>query len=350
MDCCKNSMKNKEIMISDENIEKSLQDWRLPRSSASDVFKRRGIFSFSPDWEVKTVEKEIPLNEGYTTISLIPQNLKHGFEKNYTYLHVGMIQVGLKPKKLGSKISAIICLRDKRFLKFDQSSLAMVESRLSDGPIYFSYFPTHCVSLSDPHLSSTFVIDIKTEGSSGDEGIILMYRFHYKVTESYYVDKKKLSRSLVDEIGETTLFIADVAAGGNRVVSKKITWDEVAVPERWMVRDKVEEWKETAEAYVLEVDVGGLKKEEVKVEVEDGRFVVISVESSREEEGKRNILEEVKAAIERSIGKFPRRLRLPENAKSEELKAAMENGVLTVTVPKEEAGRKMHVKVVDISG
>lgn len=44
-----------------------------------------------------------------------------------------------------------------------------------------------------------------------------------------------------------------------------------------MVRDKAEEWKETAEAYMLEVDVGGLKKEEVKVEVEDGRFVVILV-------------------------------------------------------------------------
>ncbi|MCD7454221.1 hypothetical protein HAX54_023976 [Datura stramonium] len=44
-----------------------------------------------------------------------------------------------------------------------------------------------------------------------------------------------------------------------------------------------------------------------------------------------------------------RRFRLPENAKMDQVKASMENGVLTVTVPKEEV-KKPDVKSIEISG
>jgi HSP20 family protein len=53
--------------------------------------------------------------------------------------------------------------------------------------------------------------------------------------------------------------------------------------------------------------------------------------------------------VERSSGKFTRRFRLPENVKLEAMKASMENGVLTVTVPKEEV-KKPEVKSIEISG
>uniref|UniRef100_A0A2N9IDY4 SHSP domain-containing protein n=1 Tax=Fagus sylvatica TaxID=28930 RepID=A0A2N9IDY4_FAGSY len=48
-------------------------------------------------------------------------------------------------------------------------------------------------------------------------------------------------------------------------------------------------------------------------------------------------------------GKFLRSFRLPENAKMDQIKAAMENGVLTVTVPKAEV-KKSDVKAIEISG
>ncbi|KAK1409407.1 hypothetical protein QVD17_35933 [Tagetes erecta] len=105
------------------------------------------------------------------------------------------------------------------------------------------------------------------------------------------------------------------------------------------------DWKETAEAHVFKADLPGLKKEEVKVEVEDGRVLQISGERSKESEEKNDKWHR----IERSSGKFFRRFRLPENAKMDEVKAAMENGVLTVTVPKVEE-KKPEVKAIDISG
>ncbi|XP_065865641.1 class I heat shock protein-like [Euphorbia lathyris] len=105
------------------------------------------------------------------------------------------------------------------------------------------------------------------------------------------------------------------------------------------------DWKETPEAHIFKADVPGLKKEEVKVEVEEGRILQIGGERSKEQEEKNDKWHR----IERSSGKFLRRFRLPENAKMDQVKASIENGVLTVTVPKEEI-KKPQVKAIEISG
>lgn len=118
-----------------------------------------------------------------------------------------------------------------------------------------------------------------------------------------------------------------------------------SVPETSSFANTRIDWKETPEAHVFKADLPGLKKEEVKVEVEDGRVLQISGERSKEQEEKN----EKWHHVERSSGKFLRRFRLPQNAKMDEVKASMENGVLTVTVPKVEE-MKPEVKPIEISG
>ncbi|XP_021769094.1 18.3 kDa class I heat shock protein-like [Chenopodium quinoa] len=104
------------------------------------------------------------------------------------------------------------------------------------------------------------------------------------------------------------------------------------------------DWRETQEAHVFKADLPGVKKEEVKVEVEDGNVLRISGQRAREKEEKNDTWHRV----ERSSGKFMRKFRLPDNAKVDNVKAAMENGVLTVTVPKVEAP-KPEVKSINVS-
>ena len=67
-------------------------------------------------------------------------------------------------------------------------------------------------------------------------------------------------------------------------------------------------WKETPEAHVFTADVPGLKKEEVKVEVEDGNVLQISCERSEEHEKKNGLWNRVERSSRRSLRRFKRRV------------------------------------------
>ncbi|KAL1542130.1 hypothetical protein AAHA92_26265 [Salvia divinorum] len=324
-----------------KSIEKYLQNWKLSPSSASDIYKRNGIFNYSCYFKVQTVKEEIPLSDGYASFNLFSDDLKMAYPK-FEYLHLGRVQVALKPTKLDLNKSATICLRNKI------SILSMVETRLSDGPIYFSHFSTssgYGFSLSDPDLATSLTLDVKIDGSSemhGEEKIVLMFRFHYNVMKNFQFVRRR--SHFVDERGKTTLYITKVAQG-NRVVSRKIFWDRVSVPERWLVENNAAfcderrrgdarvDWKEAAEAHVLMIDVPGFSEEEVKVEAEVGGGILQISGERREERGEEEG-DKWHCAERSSSGKFLRRLKLPENAKLDESTLNLEKGVLTVTVPK----------------
>ncbi|KAG5557874.1 hypothetical protein RHGRI_007942 [Rhododendron griersonianum] len=105
------------------------------------------------------------------------------------------------------------------------------------------------------------------------------------------------------------------------------------------------DWRETPDAHIIKVDLLGLDKGEMKVEIEDGRILQISGESQREQEEK----DDKWHRVERIVGRFVRQFRLPENARVDQVKATMENGVLTMVIPKEQEKRP-ESRPIQISG
>ncbi|KAG5653844.1 hypothetical protein H0H81_010117 [Sphagnurus paluster] len=76
-------------------------------------------------------------------------------------------------------------------------------------------------------------------------------------------------------------------------------------------------------------ELPGLKKEDVNIDLHNGRLTV-SAETKISDEYEKSGF----AVRERRFGKVSRTLQLPQGVKEEEIKASMENGVLTVTFPK----------------
>jgi HSP20 family protein len=79
---------------------------------------------------------------------------------------------------------------------------------------------------------------------------------------------------------------------------------------------------------VTKVDLPGLKKEDVKVEVTDGYLSISGERKAETEETKDNVYR-----CERSYGSFHRAVPLPEGVKLEDVKATFANGVLEVSMP-----------------
>ncbi|KIK67647.1 hypothetical protein GYMLUDRAFT_786865 [Collybiopsis luxurians FD-317 M1] len=76
----------------------------------------------------------------------------------------------------------------------------------------------------------------------------------------------------------------------------------------------------------------GVKKEDIQLDMHNGRLTV-AAETKQSEDREQDGY----AVRERKFGKFSRTLQLPQGVKEDEIKASMENGVLTVTFPKASA-------------
>jgi len=85
---------------------------------------------------------------------------------------------------------------------------------------------------------------------------------------------------------------------------------------------------EKANTLVTRIDLPGMKKEDIEIEIVDG-YLAISGERKTETEDKKDDY----YRCEREYGRFYRSVPLPDGAKVEDIKAMFADGVLEVTVP-----------------
>jgi HSP20 family protein len=85
---------------------------------------------------------------------------------------------------------------------------------------------------------------------------------------------------------------------------------------------------ETPDRYVLVAEVPGLRRDDIQIQLQDGR---LTVSGARREQG---VTCEQYHRMERGHGSFSRRFDLPEAVEPEHIVADLRDGVLTVTCPK----------------
>lgn len=88
---------------------------------------------------------------------------------------------------------------------------------------------------------------------------------------------------------------------------------------------------EEEDSYIVSVDLPGVRKDDVNIEVQ-GNQLVITGERKRAREGKEGSIRR----MEKRYGKFQRVLTLPEGTDADRIEAHFENGVLQLAIPKSE--------------
>ncbi|KRG94666.1 hypothetical protein GLYMA_19G100300v4 [Glycine max] len=218
-----------------EDINQNMDDWNIPEIPQDQLYVPETIKDkHNFDYIIKTVENNIPLGQDIgEEFHLLSKNSIYEHSRKYKYLHIGCVQVAIKPLiDMGIDAAVLMCLRDIRHNQFEDSLIGTVETSLGQGPIYFNCYPNKTVSLIDRNILDSLFLNIHFHGLDMKEGSIpaaLIYRIQYKVMNTC------ASRVLLKpQKGETTLFITDMTKA-NISLPRKIKWDEVTLPERWVM-------------------------------------------------------------------------------------------------------------------
>lgn len=89
--------------------------------------------------------------------------------------------------------------------------------------------------------------------------------------------------------------------------------------------------KETKSAYELLADLPGMTEKDVTADIQKG---VLTLQGEKKAENEEKT--ETYNRVERSYGHFKRQFTLPETVNTDEVEATFENGVLKLTLPKQE--------------
>jgi HSP20 family protein len=97
---------------------------------------------------------------------------------------------------------------------------------------------------------------------------------------------------------------------------------------------------ETEGEYLIKAEIPDVKKEDVKVTVEDG---VLTIQGQRKQEKEEKGMKYHR--IERSYGSFARTFSLPDVIEEDKAKAEFKDGVLSLHLPKSEKAKPKAIEV-----
>nr|WSZ20232.1 Hsp20/alpha crystallin family protein [Streptomyces canus] len=96
--------------------------------------------------------------------------------------------------------------------------------------------------------------------------------------------------------------------------------------------------EDTEDAYLVELELPGVDKDQITVEVAEGELDIHGEIEEKEHTG-------TVRRQTRHIGQFDYRTILPPNSDTEHISADLNNGVLTVKVPKTEKGKAQRIEI-----
>ena len=112
------------------DVDLKLGDWNIPKIPTSEIYKSSWSFKkiFKTDYHVKTIKQVYGINKEYETCYfLTPTTIKAHKKQGHNFLHIGLVQVGVKTLiRKGLNSSILMALRDTRYIRFNDSLLGTI--------------------------------------------------------------------------------------------------------------------------------------------------------------------------------------------------------------------------------
>ena len=99
--------------------------------------------------------------------------------------------------------------------------------------------------------------------------------------------------------------------------------------------------KEKKDKYIIDIDLPGYEKEDIKMEISDG-YLTVHASVNKEVDDEKEKGKYVRK--ERYVGECSRSFYVGENVSEDEIKAKFKNGTLTIEVPKKDDKKELPEK------
>ena len=96
--------------------------------------------------------------------------------------------------------------------------------------------------------------------------------------------------------------------------------------------------EETDDAWIVEAEVPGVQREDLNVEVRDNELAITGEIKERERKG-------ILRRKTRRVGRFEFRVTLPGNTNPDQVQADLDDGILTLRIPKPDVARPRSIEV-----
>lgn len=258
----------KHPVQSHEVSSKDFQNWQLPKISESQIYEK-SPWNFMSSHGIRIEEFTTSVASKDMSLQLLDsRSIQNYVSQGHRYIHFGCVQIAIKPMvRLGLDCPIMLALRDKSLKTFKDSLLALANTNICQGPIYFNCFPNLSKDLEDPFILQSLILDVNMAHNIQFEGarnFSIIYRIYYKLLNSQLNPKCRIRFAP----GETLMFKVELGQATTHV-PKSLKWDEVTIPDEWVV-DSQPILKPIEE-----------KKVEQIIEEPDGR-VLIRFNSSRD--------------------------------------------------------------------
>jgi len=224
-----------------ENLNTELHNWNIPKISTNQIYQTSWFDDkFKTSQVAKTSEQIYAITKQQENCALLSkESINQHISRGYKFLHIGLVQVAIKPlTRRGLNSSILLALRDGRFTTFSDSLLGLMESSLHNGPIHFDCYPDLHLSLNDKHILKALTLNLQTSGAitqmlEGSHSIALIYRVYYKCT------KTNLNiHALVKSPKDKTILIQSSTTNANIQVPKTIQWNDIQLPNTWIAENE----------------------------------------------------------------------------------------------------------------